>query len=424
MVHIDNPPDERTVPINTRRGYVEQFEFSRRRAHPIHRHPAGQVGCYRSDDVPAMEGRRDRRGKEILLIAHDGDLFERLILFDKADDTVVGKDDYLSGVFGGDDSPVCSDGRIDDDAVDRPGWEIGKDLSQYERPGQDVAGRDVVRNIDHRCGRGDVQYHAFHFSGVWARASEIGQKRYDALFGHGLKVSLLVVGVRLRIISSSMDTCEGKFASLRCAMVERQLRARGISDRRVLEVMGEIPRERFLTQPHQHEAYEDRPIPIGFGQTISQPYIVALMSQELDVRPEHRVLDVGAGSGYQTAILACLGREVFAVERITELADLAGLVLAELGFDNVTLKTGDGTLGWGEHAPFDRIICGAAGPDVPEAWIEQLADDGRIVMPVGGPEVQNLIAIEKHSGKIVRRDICGVRFVKLIGQYGWDNNRP
>ena len=112
-----------------------------------------------------------------------------------------------------------------------------------------------------------------------------------------------------------------------------------------------------------------------------------------------------------------------AIERIAELANPAGLVLAGLGIDNVTLKTGDGTLGWVEHAPFDRIICGAAGPDVPEAWVEQLADGGRIVMPVGGPEVQNLIAVEKHGEKIVRRNICGVRFVKLIGQHGWDNNQ-
>ena len=202
-------------------------------------------------------------------------------------------------------------------------------------------------------------------------------------------------------------------------MVERQLRARGISDERVLEVMTDLPREKFIGQSHRHEAYEDRPLPIGAGQTISQPYVVALMSQELDVGSDHRVLDVGAGSGYQTAILARLGREVFAVERISELAERAKATLDELGITNVTLKIGDGTLGWAEHAPFDRIICGAAGPDVPEAWIEQLADDGRIVMPVGGPEVQNLITVEKHGDKITRRDICGVRFVKLIGRQGW-----
>ncbi|MDY7010426.1 MAG: protein-L-isoaspartate(D-aspartate) O-methyltransferase [Planctomycetota bacterium] len=209
---------------------------------------------------------------------------------------------------------------------------------------------------------------------------------------------------------------------MRRAMVEYQLRARGISDERVLEVMAEIPREKFIAQARRDEAYEDRPVPIGSGQTISQPYIVALMSQELSVGPDHRVLDVGAGSGYQTAILARLGREVFAIERIEELADRAGAVLAELGIDNVTLMTGDGTLGWAEEAPFDRIICGAAGPDVPEAWIEQLAEGGRIVMPVGGPDVQNLIAIDKKGGKITRRHICGVRFVRLIGQQGWNEN--
>jgi len=205
-------------------------------------------------------------------------------------------------------------------------------------------------------------------------------------------------------------------------MVERQLRARGISDERVLEVMTDLPREKFIGSAHRHEAYEDRPVPIGSGQTISQPYIVAIMSQELAVGPDHRVLDVGAGSGYQTAILARLVKEVFAIERIAELAERVDAVLADLGIDNVNLMTGDGTLGWPEEAPFDRIICGAAGPEVPEAWIEQLAEGGRIVMPVGGPEVQNLIAIDKQGGKITRRHICGVRFVKLIGQEGWDEN--
>ncbi len=238
---------------------------------------------------------------------------------------------------------------------------------------------------------------------------------------HPAIISLLVVGVLISIISSSMDTCEGNFSGRRCAMVEHQLRARGISDERVLEVMTDLPREKFIDLIHRHEAYEDRPVPIGSGQTISQPYIVALMSEELAVGPEHRVLDVGAGSGYQTAILARLAKEVFAVERIAELTERVDAVLAELGIDNVTLRTGDGTLGWAEEAPFDRIICGAAGPDVPEAWIEQLAEGGRIVMPVGGPEVQNLVALEKHSGKITRRCICGVRFVKLIGKQGWED---
>lgn len=232
---------------------------------------------------------------------------------------------------------------------------------------------------------------------------------------------MLFAGVRLGIIAPPMKSCEGNFASQRLAMIEHQLRARGITDERVLEVMGDLAREQFIGPAHRHEAYEDRPVPIGSGQTISQPYIVALMSQELAVGPDCHVLEIGAGSGYQTAILARLAKEVFAVERIAELARRAGDVLDELGITNVTLTTADGTLGLPEHAPFDRIICAAAGPDVPEAWIEQLADGGRIVMPVGGSETQNLIALDKHGQKTSRRNLCGVRFVRLIGQQGWND---
>jgi len=202
-------------------------------------------------------------------------------------------------------------------------------------------------------------------------------------------------------------------------MVEYQLRARGIRDERVLKVMGELPREKFIGPVYREEAYEDRPVPIGAGQTISQPYIVALMTEALKVEPHHRVLEIGAGSGYQTAILAKLAKEVFAIERIAELAERASKVLQKLGIDNVHLRVGDGTLGWPEQAPFDRILCAAAGPDVPEAWIEQLADNGRIVMPIGGPEMQNLFLIIKQGGKITHENLGGVRFVKLIGKQGW-----
>jgi len=167
------------------------------------------------------------------------------------------------------------------------------------------------------------------------------------------------------------------------------------------------------------EAYADHPVPIGHGQTISQPFVVALMIQELDPQPEHSVLDVGAGSGYQTALLARLVRHVYAIERIDELARQAMSALALLNVTNVSLRTGDGTVGWPEHAPFDRIICGAGAPDVPPAWIEQLVDGGRIVMPVGGLDSQTLVAVDKSRGKVLRRDICDVRFVKLIGQAGW-----
>jgi protein-L-isoaspartate(D-aspartate) O-methyltransferase len=216
-----------------------------------------------------------------------------------------------------------------------------------------------------------------------------------------------------------MKDPEANFLRQREAMVRTQLRGRGISDPRVLEVMGELEREKFIPPDFQHDAYADCPVPIGSGQTISQPYVVALMTQELDVQAHHRVLDVGAGSGYQAAILAKLARQVYAIERIEELTRRARAVLDQLGIANVTLTTGDGTLGWPEQAPFDRILCGAAGPDVPAPWIEQLAEGGRIVMPVGPRDVQMLIALQKRSGRTTRREICGVRFVSLIGRDGW-----
>ena len=205
----------------------------------------------------------------------------------------------------------------------------------------------------------------------------------------------------------------------RVAMVRDQLRMRGIADQRILDAFAELPRELFIPPTRRPQAYEDRPVSIGNGQTISQPYIVALMIEQLDVRDDHRVLDVGCGSGYQTALLARLAREVFAIERIGTLAERAQAVFDELGLDNITLTVADGTAGWAEHAPFDRIICGAAGPDVPEAWIDQLADAGRIVMPVGPSDLQELIAVDKYGGRIARRAICGVRFVPLIGRQGW-----
>jgi len=216
-----------------------------------------------------------------------------------------------------------------------------------------------------------------------------------------------------------MDADEAKFARQRRAMVDRQLRARDIHDERVLRAMAEVPRERFIPPARRGEAYGDHPVPIGAGQTISQPYVVALMTQELDVRPTHRVLEVGAGSGYQTAVLARLAGAVCAVERVASLAEGAGAVLADLGIENVTLRVGDGTLGWPEEAPFDRILCGAGGPEVPPAWIAQLADGGRIVMPTGAADVQQLVTVDVRGGRATQRQICGVRFVRLIGEQGW-----
>jgi len=216
-----------------------------------------------------------------------------------------------------------------------------------------------------------------------------------------------------------MGRHEEKLLAARGAMVETQLRRRGIRNEHVLEAFMEVPRERFVPAARLREAYADCPLPIGHGQTISQPYVVALTLAELDPRGDSRVLDIGTGSGYQTALLAKLAGHVYAIERIAALTEGASATLEQLGIDNVTLRTGDGTLGWPDEAPFDRIACGAAAPHVPDTWIDQLADDGRIVLPTGQRESQMLLAVEKHGEQITRRDICGVRFVPLIGKCGW-----
>ncbi len=207
-------------------------------------------------------------------------------------------------------------------------------------------------------------------------------------------------------------------------MVEQQLRKRGIDDPAVLAAFEQVPRHRFVPEDQARYAYEDRPLPIGRGQTISQPYVVAVMVQELKVSSGDSVLDVGSGSGYQTAILAHLAGHVYAIERIEELAERSMGVLASLGVANVTFRTGDGSLGWPEHAPYGGIICGAGAPDIPESWVAQLADGGRIVAPTGGAGGQTLTAVEKRDGKVTRRPLLDVRFVKLIGRDGWPDEEP
>lgn len=216
-----------------------------------------------------------------------------------------------------------------------------------------------------------------------------------------------------------MTMNEQKLARARHRMLQNHLRGRGICNPDVLDGFAEVPRERFVPRESAGEAYADHPMPIGHAQTISQPYIVALMLQELDPMRDHRVLEIGAGSGYQTALLATMARRVYAVERIAELADRARGVLSELDLHNVTLAVRDGSTGWAEHAPFDRIICGAAAPDLPAPWVEQLADGGRIVVPIGGEHTQTLAVYDKCGDDLSQRTVCGVRFVKLIGRYGW-----
>ena len=196
-------------------------------------------------------------------------------------------------------------------------------------------------------------------------------------------------------------------------MVAEQIRARGVRDPRVLDAMLRVPRERFVPPDRQHEAYDDHPIPIGFGQTISQPYIVAFMTDALQLAPGHSVLDVGTGSGYQTAVLAELTREVYSIERIDALAGRARTTLAALGYTNVHVRTGDGYEGWPEHAPYDRILSGAAPEDIPQALLDQLADGGIIAIPLGAWD-QQLRVLRKDGDRLETLSTLPVRFVPLI----------
>ncbi len=197
-------------------------------------------------------------------------------------------------------------------------------------------------------------------------------------------------------------------------MVASQLRARGISDPRVLEAMLRVPRHEFVPVPYQSQAYEDHPLPIGDGQTISQPYIVARMLESLQLTPADKVLEVGTGSGYVTALLAELAAQVFSIERHPALADRARNVLAELGYTNVRVLTGDGTLGLPVNAPFDAILVSAAAPDLPPALLSQLSDSGRMIIPVGSPGSQQLQFIRMQNGQptISPREL--VLFVPLV----------
>ncbi|MDD5556250.1 MAG: protein-L-isoaspartate(D-aspartate) O-methyltransferase [bacterium] len=217
-----------------------------------------------------------------------------------------------------------------------------------------------------------------------------------------------------------MKTPEDDFAVERERMVERQLEPRGINDPRVLAAFRTVPRHRFLPPDMAHAAYADHPLPIGEGQTISQPYMVALMTQCMEVRPGDRVLEIGTGSGYQAAILAELGAEVYTIERIASLSERSGELLDALGYGTVRLRVGDGTLGWPEAAPFDGIIVTAGAPRVPEPLVGQLAEGGRLVIPVGGGWSQDLIVVRKAGGRLTEEEVCGCVFVPLLGKHGWN----
>ncbi|HWO43168.1 MAG TPA: protein-L-isoaspartate(D-aspartate) O-methyltransferase [Candidatus Eisenbacteria bacterium] len=199
-------------------------------------------------------------------------------------------------------------------------------------------------------------------------------------------------------------------------MVERDLRRRGIRDPRVLDAMASVPRHRFVPERWRSAAYDDRPLPIGHGQTISQPYIVAFMTELLELKGREKVLEIGTGSGYQTAVLATLATQVFSIEIIPSLSARAKAVLDQLGFHNVHVKTGDGFFGWPEHAPFDAIVVTAAAPKIPEPLWQQLREGGRLVMPLGEPgQPQKLVRVRKIGGNKSVEDFTDVLFVPLTG---------
>lgn len=211
----------------------------------------------------------------------------------------------------------------------------------------------------------------------------------------------------------------GAFQAARENMVENQIRCRGISDQRVLLAMRSVPRHEFVPADVVERAYEDAPLPIGDGQTISQPYMVALMTATLELRGNERVLDIGTGSGYQAAVLACVAGEVHSVEIRPELARAASERLQRLGYLNVRVHRNDGSCGLVEFAPYDAIVVAAAAPELPKPLLHQLADGGRMIVPIGEEEGEALIYAKKHGREIVlqRRESC--RFVPLKGHYGW-----
>lgn len=209
------------------------------------------------------------------------------------------------------------------------------------------------------------------------------------------------------------------YETLRKVMVEEQLIGRGIKDKRVLDAMGKVPRHIFIEEALRSRAYGDYPLPIGEKQTISQPYMVALMTEALELRGNEKVLEIGTGSGYQSAVLAELCDKVYSVERIKSLAIKAREHLDSLKYMNVAIKIFDGTYGWIEHAPYDAIIVTAGAPEIPQSLIDQLVISGRMVIPVGDEFSQVLVKVEKNKDGIKTTNICGCVFVKLVGNYGW-----
>jgi protein-L-isoaspartate(D-aspartate) O-methyltransferase len=214
---------------------------------------------------------------------------------------------------------------------------------------------------------------------------------------------------------------EKDFDLMRNMMIEEQLIPRGISDKRVLEAFRKIPRHEFVSKDFSQSAYNDYPLPIGENQTISQPYMVALMTQSLNLKGNEKILEIGTGSGYQAVVLAEITKEVYTVERFKYLADTAADVFKRLGYKNIKTRVGDGTLGWEEFAPYDGIIVTAGAPGIPESLLKQLKDGGRMLIPIGsGGFGQTLMLVEKVGKNIRTSEICGCMFVPLVGKEGWN----
>jgi len=211
------------------------------------------------------------------------------------------------------------------------------------------------------------------------------------------------------------------FARARKTMVETQLLPRGIRQKEVIDAMLDVPRHLFVEEGLRKQAYSDFPLSIGGGQTISQPYIVAYMTEQLELAGNEKILEIGTGSGYQAAVLSHLATRIFSVERVSDLAARTRKLLDGLHYTNVLIRVGDGTQGWAEHAPYDAIIVTAATPEIPPALIGQLAEGGRLIAPVGGEYTQELTKITKKRDRIIKESLGGCRFVKLIGKNGWQS---
>lgn len=217
----------------------------------------------------------------------------------------------------------------------------------------------------------------------------------------------------LTVDSRGESLQEKTFTQKRQQMIAEQIKARGIKDHAVLRALEDVPRHKFVPLTQRYLSYEDYPLPIGEGQTISQPYIVALMTELMGLKGHEKVLEIGTGSGYQAAVLGEIAQEVYTIEIVEPLANRSSLVLSELGYDNVFVKHGDGFKGWPEHAPYDAIMVTCAPPEIPPALIEQLAEGGRLVIPVG-TLFQQLKVVEKNNGQITETSIIPVRFVPMV----------